>query len=388
MKIACIIHSLDGGGAERVLAGLASRLTARSHQVTLVTLGDGQGDRYPVDPAVNRERLDLLYSSDGWLGKARAIQHRVGTLRATLARLAPDVVLSFCDRTNVVVSLACRSQLPLVLSERSDPSQQNLGRVWEFLRGRGYRHATHLVALTSTSADHLRRRFSVPVTVIPSAIESPMVTSDRSQASSRCLVIGVGRLEKEKGFDRLIEAFSTALADQPDWTLRILGEGSCRDQLESLVRTLGLNDRVTMPGWSDEVHKELAGATFFVLPSRYEGFPSALLEAMALGLPSIAVDCESGPRAVLTRDPIAEGKGDNGNPGAVAGEPFPGGLLVPNDLTSLANAIGLFASDERKREAYGEAGKEVVERFGWKPMVDAYEELLMQAAHANKPRRS
>lgn len=388
LKIACIIHSLDGGGAERVLAGLASRLSARSHQVTLVTLGDGQGDRYRVDPAVARERLDLLYSPTGRLGKVRAIRHRIGTLRSTLSGLEPDVVLSFCDRTNVLVSLACPPQLPLVLSERSDPSQQPLGRVWEFARERGYRRATQLVALTETSADHLRQRFCVPVTVIPSAIEPPRVASDRSRAAFRSLVIGVGRLEQEKGFDRLIEAFSIALADQPSWTLRILGEGSCRDQLESLARKLGVHDRVTMPGWSDEVQQELANATFFVLPSRYEGFPSALLEAMAVGVPSIAVDCESGPRAVLTRQANAMDGGVERNSRAVAGEPFPGGLLIENELSSMVNGIGRFASDADIREAYGEVGKEVIQRFGWEPMVDAYEQVLTQAARTNQPRRS
>ncbi|MGI9472630.1 MAG: glycosyltransferase [Rubripirellula sp.] len=406
MKIACIIHSLDGGGAERVISGLASRLAQRGHHVTLVTLGDGGGDRHQVDPAVTRRRLDLLFQSETLWAKFQGHRRRLRELRATLTELAPDVVLSFCDRTNVLTSLSCPDDLPLLLSERSDPSQQFLGRRWEYLRDRGYPRATGLIALTATSAGHLRQRFDVPVTVIPSAVDPPSRFSDRTAASASQQVIGVGRLEPEKGFDRLIRAFDQALGSQPAWTLRILGEGSCRVRLEELVAERNLVGRVALPGWSSRVDQELAAATMFVLPSRYEGFPSALLEAMAIGVPSIAVDCESGPRAVLTAPGQADQHEAAPKPGLPdtmpthqegitppervldeTGQAFPGGLLIPNHEDSLADAIAGFASDGSRREAFGAAGKAVTERFSWDSMVDAYESLLRKAAHASRPQQ-
>jgi GalNAc-alpha-(1->4)-GalNAc-alpha-(1->3)-diNAcBac-PP-undecaprenol alpha-1,4-N-acetyl-D-galactosaminyltransferase len=212
-----------------------------------------------------------------------------------------------------------RRQVPVVVSERSDPSRQKLGPIWERLRRQKYKRVDAVVALTDASADYLRGYLGRPVIVIPSAVDRPPMSSDRIVAQANRRIVGLGRLEHEKGFDRLLDAFSDLTVRAPegeqDWSLRIIGEGSMRGQLESKVQQLGLSDRVSLPGWIRPVWSELSAATIFVLPSRYEGFPSALLEAMAVGVPSLSVDCESGPRAVLT---------DNVN-----------GLLVPNDLSAV-----------------------------------------------------
>ncbi len=370
------------------MATLASLLSQRSHQVTLVTLGDGQGDRHEVDAGVQRRRLNLLFESGGLIAGLLGNRRRIAELRRTIVNLAPDVVLSFCDRTNILSAFACPAKVPLVLSERSDPSQQRLGRLWEGLRNRAYPRATQLVALSETSAEHLRRRFSVPVTVIPSAVDVPPLRSDRDVANANRLVLGIGRLEPEKGFDRLIDAFAEAVGDRSDWRLRILGEGSCRSALEQLATRRGVGDQVELPGWVRPVWNELAAATMFVLSSRYEGFPSALLEAMVVGVPSITVDCESGPRAVLTDEQataeVREFLTPHGSrkllTGAVHADQLPGGLLVPNDTVSLVDAIRLFMADSATRESIGKQGTRVGEGFSWPRMVEHYESVLQKAA--------
>ncbi len=383
MKIACIIHSLDGGGAERVMAALASRLSRRSHEVTLVTLGDGKGDRHKVDALVQRHRLNLLFQQKGWLGKVNGNRRRVVELRTALTEISPDVVLSFCDRTNILAGFACPKGVPLILSERSDPAQQNLGRIWEWLRDRSYRRADHLIALSETSAKHLQRRFLVPLSVIPSAVDLPPLRSDRVIAEANQLVMGIGRLEPEKGFDRLIHAFAQADYQSSGWRLRILGEGSCREALQELIVQLGLQDRVELPGWVRPVWDELAAATMFVLPSRYEGFPSALLEAMVVGVPSIAVDCESGPRVILAERQSKTSFTNDSEQGVeqvisteLTQDQLPGGLLIPNDTASMSDAIRLFMADSQTRERTGRQGIDVAEGFGWKELVDRYEAVL------------
>lgn len=367
------------------MAALASRLSHRSHQVTLVTLGDGNGDRHDVDALVQRCRLNLLFQQKGWFAKVLGNRRRVAELRSALIDLSPDVVLSFCDRTNILAGFACPNDVPLVLSERSDPSQQKLGRIWEWLRDRSYRRAEHLIALSDTSAEHLRRRFSVPLSVIPSAVDVPPIRSDREIAKANRLVIGVGRLEPEKGFDRLIHAFAQATKESSEWRLRILGEGTCLDDLQTLTKQLGLQGRVDFPGWVRPIWSELAAATMFVLPSRYEGFPSALLESMAVGVPSIAVDCESGPRAILaegqTKASIALQADSGNNPTALSGrsdDALPGGLLVPNEVASMADAMRLFMADSLARERIGRRGIEVAEQFSWPVMLSRYEAVLKQ----------
>jgi len=350
------------------MAGLASRLAIRGHSVTLITLDDGSKDRHDVDERVIRCPLDVISDvlRDGGSLVARignAIR-RIRVLRDAIDRSAPEVVLSFCDHTNVLTLLATDSnKIPVVVCERSDPSQQKLGPLWERLRKRTYKRATAIVAQTDSSADYLQAYIGRPAIVIPSAVDVPPLTSDRTTATANRLIVGVGRLETEKGFDRLIDAYSELTKQSPEfaqqWRLRIIGEGSLRVSLEQQIQQLDLSDQITMPGWIRPVWKELAEATFFVLPSRYEGFPSALLEAMVLGVPSIAVDCQSGSRAIVD---------DKVN-----------GLLVQNDIAGLITGMLRMVFEHELRERLGQAGTQVLHQFGWDAMVGAYELALKEA---------
>ena len=365
VNIVCIIHSLDGGGAERVMAALASRLVAKHHSVTLVTLDDGTVERHEVDRRVQRQRLDVMGESHGVVEKILNTRRRVAKIREAIRQQDADVVLSFCDQTNILAAMAAsRLGVPIVLSERSDPSQQRLSKAWEILRRRSYAKAQRIIALTEPSAAYLRQLVSVPVTVVASAVDKPPLESERESAIVNRRILGVGRLEHEKGFDRLIDAFAKIATVHQGWTLRILGEGSARASLQSQITKLQLTDRVTMPGWVRPVWNELAEATLFALPSRYEGFPSALLEAMVCGVPSVAVDCPSGPRVVINDDAC--------------------GLLVDDNVNALSSGIDRLISQPDYREQLGQAGKNVETRFGWDAMVDAYEQVLIESAGARK----
>ncbi|MEM8669555.1 MAG: glycosyltransferase family 4 protein [Planctomycetota bacterium] len=363
MKIACVIHSLDGGGAERVMAELASRLALAKHDVTLVTLDDGATSKHTLDDSVATVRLDVMGESQGLVERIQNTRRRIQRLRSALAELQPQVILSFCDRTNILTLMAAKPlAIPVVVSERSDPQQQKLGLFWERLRVQTYRRAAAVVALTSTSAQHLSRRLKRDVDVIPSAVDHPPFRSDRQVAASNRRIVAIGRLEFEKGFDRLIEAFHPLAQAYPDWSLRILGEGLRRYQLESQIADGGLSDRISMPGWVRPIWDELGAATVFVLPSRYEGFPSALLEAMAMGVPSVAVDCESGPRAII--DVPSQG------------------LLVEDNVAALHQGMQRLIEEESLRESLGQNGQDVVERFSWERMTEQYERLLSDLATA------
>jgi glycosyltransferase involved in cell wall biosynthesis len=357
VKITCIIHSLCGGGAERVMAGLASRLLARGHEIVLLTLDDGQSDRYEIPPRIRRVCLNLMGESRGWMEKLTSNRARVQGITDALKTDRPDVVLSFCDRTNITVLLATRRLgIPVVISERSDPAKQRLGFFWELARRRAYPLASRIIALTETSANHLQPFNARPVVVIPSAVDPPKSFSDRDRAAENKCVMGAGRLEYEKGFDRLIEAFDLATVDHPEWTLRILGDGSLRSELEEIAVTLAISDRVQLPGWVRPIWPDLSEATIFALPSRYEGFPSALVEAMAAGVPCVSVDCESGPRAIIRHQV--------------------NGLLVRNSNEELAAGIRRLIDDAELRETIAEAGKSVIGEFSWEKMTDAYENVI------------
>jgi len=371
LHIACLIHSLNGGGAERVMAGLASRLSERSHRVTLLTLDDGRDDKHRVAPAVQRVPLNVMGESRHPLQAVWNNWHRRNRLRAAVRQLAPDVVLSFCDRTNVLALLAIGSLgIPLVIAERSDPRFQPIGRGWDWLRRHHYPRAARLVALTPASAAAMQGWHAAPVIVIPSAIAVPPPCPPADAwagpppaGDARKHLLAVGRLAREKGFDRLLDRFAELAPQHPDWDLWIAGEGPERAALLRQRQQRGLEDRVELLGWQSEIAPWYRRADLFVLPSRYEGFPSALLEAMAAGLACVAIDCPSGPREILVPDRD--------------------GLLVPpQPASALYGALDRLMRDARLRQQLGEAARRRAAEFAWPAMVDAYEDLLQAVAAA------
>jgi len=372
LKLACIIPTLSGGGAERVLSQLASRLSERGHDVTLITLDDGKQDRHSVSDRVARLNLDVMTSSSGseksnsLVRLAQSVK-RLSRLRSAIQEVAPNAILSFCDQMNVMTLIAAsRTCIPVVACERSDPRHQALAQPWEWLRGSTYPNAFQVVALTEEVSEHLRQVYRSKTIAIPSAIESPQNQSDRDLAAKSCKILAMGRLEREKGFDRLIDAFGQIADKYPDWTLSILGDGSQREALQRQIGNLRLEERITLHGWVKDPWNQHLDSSFFVLPSRYEGFPSALLEAMCRGVPSVTVDCDSGPRAIIQRV-----QDRTGNPGA---------MIIPNDLSGLAVGMEKMITDPTAREQTGRLGITVADCFSWDQMVSQYESVLHAAA--------
>ncbi|MFG0290845.1 MAG: glycosyltransferase [Rhodopirellula sp. JB044] len=375
MKIGCVIHSLDGGGAERVMAGLASRLAMRQHDVELITLDDGKHQRHPLSERVKWLPLDVLSTEE----RPVSIRTRLKRLRTAIDAGGYDVVLSFCDSTNLLVmmsTLLLRGRPPIVLSERSDPAHQTLGSAREWLRDRLYPRAEAVIGLSEDVAATLRSRMNVSPIVIPSAVEPPPhdYSRDRTTSARQSIalpigtpppirLIAIGRLEPEKGLTRLLEALATLNRNgtSQNWRLKILGDGSELPRLRSFVVEHGIESRVEFCGWVDSVWPLLAESDVFILPSHYEGFPSAMLEAMAGGLAVVAVDAGGGVRSVIRN-------GENA-------------LLVENSSESLVEGIQTILSDNLLRERLASRAPEVCDRFGWEAMVDAYEEVLCRVCN-------
>ena len=170
-------------------------------------------------------------------------------------------------------------------------------------------------------------------------------------------IVAAGRLSPEKGFDLLIEAFAKVAGRHPDWSVRILGEGPGRTDLIEQIERHGLERRVDLPGWVEDPWAEMLAADLFVLPSRYEGFPNALLEAMACGLPAVSFRCQSGP-AEIVRD------GEDG-------------LLVPAaDVEALAAAMDSLMSDDGRRRRLAERAADVTRRFSKELFYERWEGVL------------
>ena len=229
----------------------------------------------------------------------------------------PAGIIAFQDHANVVAicaSAIAGLKTPIILTVHNTWSKTLHTGTWKThalakLAGFAYRKTGRLVAVSEGVADDLARQLHLDrdlVGVIYNPVVSPQLFEKAAQPVEDewftryqgSWVIGIGRLTKQKDFANLIDAFSRA-RNEIDCKLLILGEGPDRPLLEQLIRRLGLEGDCLMPGFVDNPYKYLSRAKLFVLSSAWEGLPTVLIEALALGIPAISTDCESGPREIL-----------------------------------------------------------------------------------------
>lgn len=373
-----MIHSLSGGGSEHAAAMMASHWAGQGKAVTLITLDDVAGDTIAIHEDVRRVGLGRLSESTGLFSAITANQHRVRALRSAIVESGATRVISLTDRINVLTILACRGTgLKPIVAERSDPRHHRIGWFWEILRRHIYRNAGAIVVQTE-SVRRVVLRFArripalpiaghIPVLVIPNAVfiddEAEAASNEFALAADRKWICGVGRLSVEKGFDRLIAGFAGVAKEHSDWNLVIVGDGPQRKELELHIAGFALADRVQLAGWLEQPWPSLGIAEVFVLPSRYEGFPNALLEAMARGKACIAADCQSGPAEII--------------------RPGENGLLVDggNDEeleADLAKALHCLLSGAELRASLGENAKGVQTEFSVERHFQAWDAIAVR----------
>jgi glycosyltransferase involved in cell wall biosynthesis len=297
------------GGITPVVCNLAAAFADAGKRVELVTVT-------PADPRTLCPTLDGRIQV--WnLGKGSRLRHlfQLGTY---LRERSPRVLLAAGQRPNLLAAFCIRLWRPpcrLFLSVHNSLSKgfDELGTVKRRLRILGmrasYPMADAVVCVSAGVADDLARYVNLPerkVQVIHNPVLSPRQLGAIPQAPSHPwfeagqppVILGAGRLTRQKDFSSLIRAFALVAADH-DCRLMILGEGRERLVLERLASELRLSDRIALPGFVADPRGFMAGASLFVLSSAWEGFGMVLVEAMAAGTPVVSTDCPSGPREIL-----------------------------------------------------------------------------------------
>lgn len=349
-RVLFIISSLGGGGAERVISELAAFFVERGFAVTLATLEGEGADRYALVSGIERIRINLMWESSGLLESLWSAARRFRMIRRMVKQSRADVVISFIDTTNVRVLLSLiGSGIPVIVCERTDPRYHPIGRTWDLLRRLSYPLASKVVVQTQAVANWGSAWLPArQLEIIPNAVrqfESCEVADRPRDMPEGPVVMGVGRLGWEKGFERLILAFSASGLQNEGWSLVILGEGRARPELTELIARQDLVGKVLLPGMQTHPEAWLRNADIFVLSSRYEGFPNVLLEAMQCGVTCLSFNCDSGPGEIIRHGTD--------------------GWLVPaNDVGGLGIALRELAKNEALRKALGqEASKTATARF-------------------------
>jgi starch synthase (maltosyl-transferring) len=353
-----VITDLDVGGAEKCCVQLASGLDRSRWRAEVCCLSKpgALGDRL----AAAGVPVHSLHASGLW-DAPRAIWQ----LSQLIHRVRPAIVHTFLFHANLVGRVAARlAAAPRVLcSVRVAERRFRYHLILENLTCRLSRKS---VCVSDAVARFTQRRSHVPrsrLVVIPNGVEVP--PSDVAPAPIRSgfglphdsmVAIYVGRLDPQKGVDVLLHAIAIAREQTANLHLLVAGSGPESNSLVALAEELGIISHVHFLGWRDDVNALLRAADFFVMPSRWEGMPNAVLEAMAAGLPVIATPAEGS--AELVRD------GETGR-------------LVPiDDADALAGALTELTRDATQRVAWGQHGQVIARtKFSIATMITRYEQL-------------
>ncbi len=346
-----VIHSLKGGGAERVTADISAYWVQRGYRVTVVTQADASTDKYVLHPRVERYALGLASDSKQTLLGIWANLRRVWALRRLMKRQRPTVVLGMMTTSSILAIIAARGQhCRVIATEHTHPPAQKLSSMWLRLRRWAYPQAMAVVALTSGTASWLES--NVPgsrLTVIPNAVQWPLEWAEPviepPPRQGRYRLLAVGRLHPVKGFDILIQAFASIARHFPTWDLVILGEGEQREALQQQIDEQDLGERISMPGRVGNIGEWYMQSDLYVLSSRVEGLSNTLLESMASGLTPVAFDCATGPREVIR----------NGIDGVL--------VNPPEDYEALAAHLSDMMAHPQQRMAYARRAADVRDRF-------------------------
>lgn len=311
-RIAIFLPGLYGGGAERVLLNLAAGLAGHGYEVDLI-LVQAEGPYVKEIPSTVR----LVELNKKHLSAQRTL-FSLPSLVRYIQRVQPDAMLSGLNYANIVAIWAKRlAGVPcrLIISEHNTFSSERkqfpsyLRWMLHAFMKSYYPKADGIIAVSEGVADDLANVFGIRREHI-SVIYNPIITPDIQEKKDEPLddpwfgnnhppvVLAIGRLKKQKGFDILIRAFAQVRKERIS-RLLILGEGEERPAIMNLVKELGLEQDVRLPGFISNPYPYMTNASVFVLSSRWEGLPTVLVEALYCGTRLIATDCPSGPREIL-----------------------------------------------------------------------------------------
>lgn len=367
LKIALCITDLDVGGAERALVQLATGLDRDRFEPVVYCLGP----RPPRDDASCVPPLEAAGIEVHCLGAAasRQILPVASQLKRFFNAHRPDVVQSFLFHANLVSRIAAwrAGVRPVVAGIRvAEP------RRWHLWADRWTGSLVdRYVAVSESVARFSAERAGLPaekIVVIPNGVDPARYPAEHAAAPAslgvaegRRLVTFIGRLDPQKGVRWLIDSAPAWLAEAADCDLVLVGDGPERATLERQAAELGIADRVHLVGWRADVPEILAASQLLVLPSRWEGMPNVVLEAMASRLPVVASDVE-GVRELL--GPNADGQ-----------------VVAFGDSGGLAKRILEFLADRSLAEEMGRRNRRrIEEQFTVERVVEAYQGLWQSLA--------
>lgn len=357
MKILFLVNSLGFGGAERTVSYLSSYLAVHGEDVVIYTMTDKI--KYSINPKIRLIKENLPTSYHNRFEKIANIARRIVKIYKTIKKENPDVVFCIMAGNAKYLLYTFGRQYKLIVSERTNPKYSLPGD--RKLEKKIIQKSDGVIFQTERVKENFRGYIEEKSTVIPNAVGNNLVYQMEWNPDSRCVIAAVGRLSYEKKYSDMIQAFQKFLQTHREYTLEIYGEGAEEDNLREFIQKNHLEKSVLFMGTSENVIQKISDACCYVMTSLYEGMPNSLMEAMGIGMPCIATDCEYGPGELIAN-------GWNG-------------LLVPvGDIEAIAAAMSQMADDKEFAMKCGRNARKILETNNIENICSRYHKYIYQVA--------
>lgn len=347
--IVFVINTLESGGAGKILRFVAETAAKHYGKVSIIALFDkDRGSN--LDDNINCISLGFIPKNRLWRVNALLV------LRRTVKELKPSIVCVFLSDVAVMMKIAMLGmKTPFISAERGDPNDLE-GSIWKPLVIWAYQNSDRCIFQLEGARDYFNKHIRKKSFVIP----NPYLEGDIKPwyGSRKKTIVSAGRFEHQKGFDVLIDAYAEVHKEYEDYSLILYGDGSLKSEIITQIKELGIEDNVTLPGYVTNIAERIKMDGIFVLPSRFEGIPNVLIEALCVGIPTISTDCPPGGPAFLT---------DNGERGM---------LVEVDNAKGLKDAIIHLIQSESLRQQYSVNGPKVVQKLDKKIIADKWIEAL------------
>jgi glycosyltransferase involved in cell wall biosynthesis len=362
MKIMIYISSMDGGGAERQTAIFARNFIELRQDVCLVKKKRSESKYFLHPKATIIEAREMRNSKNIFQAVISNVLN-AQNIKIIIKEEKPDIIfcMSVTKLFDVILATMFNQNVRVVYFEPSNPYKSHLDSIWRFFKKPLSRLADGCLFQTERAAGFYPASVRKKSVVLPNPLESEKFAGLKEELTRRKVIVSVGRLTPPKEQGVLIKAFSKVLETFSDYELTIFGEGPEMENLRALAKSIGVGNSVNLPGFSENIISEIFDASVFVLSSKYEGMPNALMEAMACGLPCVSTDCDMGPRELIK-------DGDSG-------------LLVPvGDVEAMAEAIVKILSSDELANRLGRNARRILfthdERVISQQLLDFFSSLI------------
>ncbi|KGN83151.1 hypothetical protein HW49_00585 [Porphyromonadaceae bacterium COT-184 OH4590] len=353
MNIAFVINSLNRpAGTERITSLLANELVKIGYNVTIIAIHNSGEPFFKLDNKINVLYLCSKPKTNIYL----RFPVNIIKLKHLITKNKINKVIDVCSAMSLMSIPATFFTKVKVITWEHFNANINWNIITSPLaRKLASMFSSQIVTLTQTDATIFKNKFKAKnVITIPNPIT---IESNEKATLQEKVILSIGRFERQKGFDMLIDAWRQCSCKNNNWQLKIVGEGTLEKDIKKQIAEYNLNESVDILPPNSQITEIYKKASIYVMSSRFEGLPLVLIEAMYMGLPIISFDCETGPRDIV----------ENGKTGL---------LVFKNDTTALSKAIDKLTQNPSLIQEYSANAIIASKKFELKPIVKLWEKIL------------